>query len=407
MKIRSITFFLPLALPFEGAQLPGLSSFIPAARRAFEAAGYEVQTTRLASVPLIQMLPEFAMGEFVSLAESLEKQALELGFEYLSLGPALPGRMESFDLVMPVLEATRQVFLSGMVADQDGISPAALRRCAGIIQQASRITPDGFGNLRFAVLANVPAGTPFFPAAYHAGGPAVFSLATEAADLAVEAISGAHSLAQARRRLVARVEEHAARLSAVAEGLQGPMACQFGGIDFTLAPFPDELTSLGTAIERLGVPQAGLHGSLAAAAFLAEALDRAVFRRAGFNGLMLPVLEDQTLARRGADGSLSVKDLLLYSTVCGTGLDTVPLPGDVTVEQLYALLLDVAFLSQRLAKPLTARLMPIPGKNAGDPTGFDFPYFANSRVLGIEAQPIGGLLAGGEALDLQPHGAAD
>ena len=137
----------------------------------------------------------------------------------------------------------------------------------------------------------------------------------------------------------------------------------------------------------------GRTGALAAAAFLAEALDRAEFRRAGFNGLLLPVLEDFTLARRAADGYLGVKDLLLYSTVCGTGLDTVPLPGDVTTDQLYALLLDVAFLSQRLAKPLTARLMPVPGKRAGDPTGFDFPYFANSRVLGIDAQPVKGLLA--------------
>ena len=61
-----------------------------------------------------------------------------------------------------------------------------------------------------------------------------------------------------------------------------------------------------------------------------------------------------------------MKDLLLYSAVCGTGLDTVPLPGDVTADQLYALLLDLAFLSQRLDKPLTARLMPVPGKKAGD-----------------------------------------
>ena len=61
---------------------------------------------------------------------------------------------------------------------------------------------------------------------------------------------------------------------------------------------------------------------------------------------MLPVLEDYTLAQRAAQGVLSVKDLLLYSAVCGTGLDTVPLPGDSSQEQLSALLLDVAALSQ-------------------------------------------------------------
>jgi uncharacterized protein (UPF0210 family) len=129
-------------------------------------------------------------------------------------------------------------------------------------------------------------------------------------------------------------------------------------------------------------------------------LDQADFPRAGFNGLMLPLLEDSALAARAAQGVLSVKDLLLYSTVCGTGLDTIPLPGDTTQEQLYALLLDLAALSTRLDKPLTARLMPIPGKKAGDPTNFDFPYFANSRVLALEADPLGGLLAGKENFDL-------
>jgi uncharacterized protein (UPF0210 family) len=100
---------------------------------------------------------------------------------------------------------------------------------------------------------------------------------------------------------------------------------------------------------------------------------------------LLPVLEDATLSRRAADGSLTVKDLLLYSAVCGTGLDTIPLPGDTTPAQLTPLLLDLSALALRLGKPLTARLMPIPNKKAGDTTGFDFAFFANSRVMALEA----------------------
>jgi uncharacterized protein (UPF0210 family) len=96
---------------------------------------------------------------------------------------------------------------------------------------------------------------------------------------------------------------------------------------------------------------------------------------------MLPVLEDLTLASRSRERLFSVNDLLLYSAVCGTGLDTVPLPGDVSEEELAGILLDVASLALRLDKPLTARLMPVPGKNAGDQTEFDFAYFANGCVL--------------------------
>jgi uncharacterized protein (UPF0210 family) len=115
---------------------------------------------------------------------------------------------------------------------------------------------------------------------------------------------------------------------------------------------------------------------------------------------MLPVLEDAVLARRAAEGVVSTKDLLLFSAVCGTGLDTLPLPGDTSIEALSAILLDVAALACRLHKPLTARLLPIPGKSAGDPTGFDFAYFANSRVMVLDSQPLQGLLAGDEAINL-------
>jgi hypothetical protein len=101
---------------------------------------------------------------------------------------------------------------------------------------------------------------------------------------------------------------------------------------------------------------------------------------------------------------LTVKDMLLYSAVCGTGLDTVPLPGDASVEQLAALLLDVAVLAHRLDKPLTARLMPVPGKKAGEPTGFDFEFFANSRVMALEAGGLMGALAGSEPLEIITRG---
>jgi uncharacterized protein (UPF0210 family) len=111
-------------------------------------------------------------------------------------------------------------------------------------------------------------------------------------------------------------------------------------------------------------------------------------------------LEDATLAARAAEGRLTVRDLLLYSAVCGTGLDTIPLPGDASVKQLTALLLDVAALSARLEKPLTARLMPVPGKAVGEPTTFDFDFFANSRVLALDAVPLEKLLAGDETFDL-------
>lgn len=403
MKIRSITYFLGPGWPIRDEVMQQAGAFIAAARPAFSQAGYEVQSVRLASTSFTRLVPSLEVSELVRFARELESAAKAQGFEYLSLGPAQPDLPESYSAIPEMLASTGDVFLSGLITSTEGVSLPAIRRCARVIVANTALSLDGFGNLRFCAMANVPGGGPFLPMAYHAGGPSAFALATESADLAVEAFSRASSLAAARQDLVGAVEGHARNLTRVAQDLSSRFDASFGGIDFTLAPFPERALSFGEAMERLGAPAVGQHGSLAAAAILADTLDRARYPRAGFNGLMLPVLEDAVLAQRAAEGLLTVKDILLYSAVCGTGLDTVPLPGDVTEEQIAAILVDVGALSQRLRKPLTARLMPVPGKRAGDQTSFDFTYFANSRVLAVDAAPLAGLFTGDETFDLQPR----
>ena len=98
---------------------------------------------------------------------------------------------------------------------------------------------------------------------------------------------------------------------------------------------------------------------------------------------MLPPLEDAGLAQRANEGRYRVADLMVYSSVCGLGLDTVPVPGGAPPERLAALFLDVAALATRLDKPLTARLFPVPGKAAGEMTAFRHPHLCNARVFDV------------------------
>lgn len=401
MQIRSITAFIHPRWPISEIVMQKTGIFIRHAREAFESAGYPVQTLRLATPPFPDFLDTNDLPAFTA---RLEMLAHSEGFDYISLGPAQPDKPESYTAIPDMLKKSSIAFFSGHLTTPGGIvSLPAVRSCAEVIHSTARLEKDGFANLRFAALANVPPWAPFFPAAYHQGKEPAFALAVEAADLAVEAFSHADSLDDARKRLIESIESHASRLEAQGEYLAAIYPINFKGIDFTLAPFPKPDRSLGHALETLGLPALGLSGSLAAAAFLTNTLDRASFKRTGFNGLMLPLLEDSTLAQRGAEGVLSITDLLLFSAVCGTGLDTVPLPGDTTVDQLQAVLLDLAALSSRLKKPLTGRLMPIPGLKAGDETKFNFDYFANSRVLSLPAEPLTGLLAGSEDVDISPR----
>ncbi|MFW5713352.1 MAG: DUF711 family protein [Brevefilum sp.] len=398
MKIRSITYFIHPSWPISELRLQKAGVFARHAAEAFSQAGIPVQTVRLATPPFGSFL---VPDDYAKAVTQMEVLAHSEGFEYVSLGPALPQSQQSYHAIPEMLSNSGNLFFSGLLTTQESeISLPAVRACADIIHRASSLEENGFANLRFAALANVKPWAPFFPAAYHQGKTPAFALALEAADLAVRAFSQARSLAEARANLIEAIETYAKKLEATAQNLAEAYQLDFKGIDFTLAPFPEFDTSLGFALEKLGLPAIGLSGSLAAAAFLTDTLDRAGFKRTGFNGLMLPLLEDATLAQRGSEGVLSVTDLLLYSAVCGTGLDTIPLPGDTTQEQISAVLLDLAALSLRLNKPLTARLMPIPGKMAGDETGFDFEFFANSKVLALPAEPLTGLLSGDENISI-------
>jgi len=403
MRIRSITTFVHPRWPISENILQKAGIFARHAKSAFESAGFEVQTLRLATPPF----PEFLSPEdTLPFIARLQMIAHSEGFEYIALGPAQTNKPESYAAVPDMLADSSIMFLSGhLTTPSSEISLPATRACAEIIHRAAPLEKNGFANLRFTALANVPPWSPFFPAAYHQGEAPAFALAVEGADLAVSAFSGADSLSDARVRLIRSIESHAAKLERVGEHLEEIYPAAFKGIDFSLAPFPKPEISLGGALEALGLPALGFSGSLAAAAFLTDTLDRANFKRTGFNGLMLPLLEDSTLAQRGAEGVLSVTDLLLFSAVCGTGLDTIPLPGDASVEQLQAVLLDLAALSLRLDKPLTGRLMPIPGLKAGDETGFKFDYFANSRVLSLPSKGLTGLLSGDEDVSIIPRNA--
>jgi uncharacterized protein (UPF0210 family) len=389
MKIRSITSFFSPSRSLETGIAP-LGKFSREARVAFESAGYEVQTTRLATIPFPRWVKPLTQSRTVEAAVAIEEAAGEHGFGYVSMGPALPNLPESYSFIPDMLAATKNVFFSAVLADaKNGILMSAVRRVAEIVAKAATLEDNGFANLRFAALANVLPGSPFFPAAFHQGAKPAFAIATQAADLAVSAFSEARTIPEGSQRLTEAIEGHTAKLSKAADKLERKFGIKFTGIDFSFGPFPAENESLGTAFERMGVPAVGLQGSLAAAAILTQAIDNANFPRTGFSGLMMPVLEDFTLAKRAAEGTLNVNDLLLYSAVCGTGLDTIPLAGDTTVEQISAVLVDLSALALRLDKPLTARLMPIPGKRAGDDTNFDFPFFANSRVMKLKAEALG------------------
>jgi uncharacterized protein (UPF0210 family) len=399
VKIRAVTLGLDLPAPeVASAPFEEAARFLTAAKQAFESVGVEVQTTRAAGPDLGRTLSLLGADGLADWAARTEAGARGAGIDYLALG-RLPAAAHAVvaDQAAPILAAGEIGFLSADLVDGRLPSVAMASACARAVKQLAQSTPRGFGNLRFAATAHCPPNIPFLPAAYHVGGPSRFSVAVQAADVVVDALGGPGGMSVIEDRLVHALEAAAEPVERVAEDLARRHGCAFVGIDLSPAPFPSDDVSIGGALERAGVDRFGAPGTLYVAALVTRAIRRTKISRCGFSGLMLPVLEDSILARRAGERPSSLHELLIYSAVCGTGLDTVPLPHDISEAELAGAYLDVAALSLALnGKPLTARLLPVPGAVAGDLTTYTFDYFCNTRVLPAANAGATGVMARGQ-----------
>jgi uncharacterized protein (UPF0210 family) len=164
----------------------------------------------------------------------------------------------------------------------------------------------------------------------------------------------------------------------IALGVEKQSGWKYQGIDLTPVPLKD--VSIGGAMESLIGGAIGSPGSLSVAHTITSAVRRIRVRQTGYSGLMLPVLEDSVLAQRWESGAISRDALMSYSSVCSTGLDAVPLPGDISQRELENIIADMASLAVKWHKPLSARLLPVAGKKAGEKTEFGSPYLVNIHI---------------------------
>ncbi len=170
-------------------------------------------------------------------------------------------------------------------------------------------------------------------------------------------------------------------LKALVSVWRRPQVGKFMGVDPTPAPLGD--VSIGAAIESYTGAKFGSSDTMTAALAITTAVKAVPVKQVGYSGLMVPVMEDQLLAKRWAEGAYNTDDLLAYSAVCGTGLDTVPFPGDISQAQMERIYGDVASLAWKWQKPLSARLQPVAGKRAGDRTPFSSQFLFNTTLHAV------------------------
>ncbi|HKR33750.1 MAG TPA: DUF711 family protein [Steroidobacteraceae bacterium] len=384
LRVRTITTGIELSPRGESQRLESALDFLAAAKRSFVNAGYEVQTLRIATNPWLAGASPRDRQQLLARVQELDKIVAEHGV-ILGLGPVLTEDRADDSLAEwanELIGTTREVLFSVVIASPErAVHSAAAMVAAQITAALARTLPGGIGNFRFAAAANIPAGTPFFPVGWHRG-PESIAIGVESASAVEQAFKSTKQGDDATAQLKQHLDKVLAPIERLARDIAKEHGRAYAGIDSSPAPGKDR--SIAAAIEALTHAPFGSAGTLEACASITAALKTLSVTTCGYSGLMLPVLEDPLLAQRAGEGRFSVRDLLLYSSVCGTGLDVVPLPGDTSVHAMAAILRDVAALSSRLRKPLSARLFLVPGKKVGDMARFNDKYLTDSIVMKLD-----------------------
>jgi len=380
-KVRAITGFVRLDRPTYRKQVTDALVVLRRAKAEFESSGYEVETLRLTTQPLAELVSGLSEEKALAFLAQLDDLSVKENF-LPNVGPAMlhdsddPAAMHLLERVLSTLPNLEG---STIIADEAGIHWKTIHRTAELVKYVSEHSPRSQGTFNFTATAMLKPFGPFFPGSYHTGAGGQFAIGFEGANVARDVFAkDKGNAAAATADLTAALTKHAAVAAAVGKKIATETGWAYLGVDPTPAPAGD--VSIGAAIEAFTGAKFGSSGTLTAAHIITAAVKAVPEKQVGYSGLMVPVLEDKVLAQRWAESTYNIDSLLAYSAVCGTGLDTIPLPGDISVEQMERIFGDVASLAVKWNKPLSARLQPVHGKNPGDRTDFQDSALFNTTL---------------------------
>ena len=387
-KIRAITGFVTIDAKSYPAQLEETAKFLSHVRDAVKAAGYDVAGIRISTQPFPDYTRGLSHADALKLLRDIDSLSSRLGFNP-NIGPAMVKDTDdtsSVELLTEVLATTgNRLNANIVIAGDDGIHWNAIRQAARIVKGVSERSPHGQGNFNFAATAMLKPYGPFYPGAWHpGGGPSSFAIGLEAANVVMDVFSREHDPRTAGKALTEALSVPMRAVEAAAIKAADGSGWTYAGIDPT--PAPGGANSIGTAFESFTGAPFGSPGTETAAGIITRAVKDVPVKQTGYSGLMIPVLEDPVLTNRWTEGTYGLDSILAYSAVCAGGVDTVPLPGDVSEEAIARIMGDVATLAFKWNKPLAARLLPAPGRKAGEMTEFS-GALANAIIQPLVGTP--------------------
>lgn len=378
-RIRAVTAFINVSAGDYNARMDETVKFLAGAKTALNEAGFPGANGRVTTQPFPQYTKGMKPADAIALLKALNARA-KADHVALNIGPAMLNDDDDtapLALLPPIL-AEGYANASIVVADDKGIHWRAVRETAHLIKEIGAKTPNGDGNFFFAATAMVKPYGPYFPGSWHTGPGKHFAIAMETANVVNRVFAKYHDPVEAQAHLTEELSRYTKEAEAVGLKLAAASGWTYDGIDATPAPGGDY--SIATAFESyLGAP-IGSPGSMTAAGIITRSVQATPVKRTGYSGLMIPVMEEGPLAKRWAEGTFTLDSILSWSAVCAAGVDTVPLAGAVSEQEIARIIGDTAWLAFKWNKPLSVRLMPSPGKAKGEMTAFTAPGIVNTKI---------------------------
>ena len=373
--------------------------------------GLAVVNKRIAVSPAADVASGMGRKAMVRLEQALDTAAASTGVDIVGgysaqvQKGASASDEELIESLPEALLSTERVCASINVAhSRTGINMKAVGRLGEIMKVAAEGSKDrdGFACAKLVVFANQPEDVPFMAGAYHGHGEpeAVINVGVSGPGVVCSALrrrienDGAENLGL--DDLAEEIKETSCRVTRCGEligrEVAGRLGIPFGIVDLSLAPTPKVGDSIGEILEILGLDAIGAPGSTACIALLNDAVKKggafASQSVGGLSGAFIPVLEDSALSRAAAAGELSLEKLEAMTCVCSVGLDMIAVPGDTPAETLSAIIADEMAIGLINKKTTAVRIIPVPGKKAGDRVEF------------------GGLFGGGPVMPVHNPGAS-
>jgi len=331
--------------------------------------------------PLAQLVSGIGDPEALAFLKSLDELSVKENF-LPNVGPAMmrdDDDPRTVRLLEQALSDLPNIEGSTIIGASDGIHWKTIHETAALVKYVADHSARSQGTFNFTATAMLQPYAPFFPGSYHNGAGKQFAIGFEGANVVQEVFQRTHGNYDAAvAELTKALDVHAKVADRIGNSVAAITKWTYMGVDPTPAPLAN--VSIAAAIEAYTGTKFGGSGTMTASRIITTAVKAVSVRQTGYAGLMVPVMEDKLLAQRWAEGTYNMDSVLAYSAVCGTGLDTIPLPGDIPLEQLERIYGDVAVLATKWNKPLSARLQPVKDKKAGDTTDYQDPYLFNTTI---------------------------